>query len=188
MKEKSMKKLLFIPVVVMSLISCGKEPEPVLPPVDKESKYAYINGLTSCLTTENLAEDTQVSTSVYYKGEIEEGLTYTFEIGAGAYLKVLTSGYTEIQLKNGNYIKSVSEYTVDRLIVDYYATKGVHHKVYVPGGEIEGHESSVEPVDKDGGGEVLEYPINSTSWSLSHDATSEFKTASIYSITVVIKN
>ncbi len=199
-KEKNMKKLLFLPLLLLAFTSCGKEPDAPLPPLNPEKTYyaVQLTAANSTITEEDSVGITTITleASLYYAPEVpeeselmplkaEEPVTYTFEIGPAAYLGTSKSGVSEIQLKELNYIRSVSNYKVDRICVDYFGAKGLKHSVNNTIGELEGSTSQLATLDPNDGGEVMDYPILDTYWNVAHNGSG--KCASIYAITVIFE-
>lgn len=148
---------------------------------EKEPTYQYVK-----LDKENCGLSSDDSTSAIQlslSSLIDSSVTYELEIGVPCYLH---SKFHEFVMKPGSYIKSLSQYTVDRLIIDFYGAKGTNFEVYSTadgtGSAIEYHESYNEPEDSDGGA-VYEYPINGTEWSIRNN-TDVYKPG-IYSVIVV---
>ena len=169
-----MKKVLFL-IPVIALLGACKEVDPPLPPA---------SGLTVKLTKANCGLTNDDSTEAFETSLAIEGRSekYVFEIGPNCYAH---SQYEEFLIKKDGYIKSKSEYKVDRLIIDYMSKKGVNFTVLdASGAEVEAHESDVptEYPASDDYGAVLEYPIDGNGWSVTN--STEYKPA-FYSITVV---
>ena len=175
-----MKKALFLLSSLFLLAGCA-EPEPELPPADPQTYSVKLNkangGLEGTTKSAPSTEEKVIQLSI-------EGKTEKYEIIMGPNL-YNHADYDEIVMMNGGYIKSKSQYTVDRLRIDYFSGKGTNFEVLNASEQVvQKHESSV-PTDFPGDtdkGEVLEYPINGTSWTIRN--TSEFKPA-FYSITVL---
>ena len=177
-----MKKILFVLPLVMLLGACAKEAQSQLPSVEEKSYTAKLDPNNSTLTTDDSSAAIQVEIASNEDSEVK----YKFEIGAPCYLKTLSNNLQEIIIKQNAYIKSVSEYKVDRIIVDFFNGKGVNFNVYAnkdgTGDPLEYHESSVAPVYPEDSGKVYEYAINGNEWSLTN--TTNYKPA-IYSLSVV---
>ena len=173
-----MKKILAILIAPMLLVGCVPEPEPELPPADPTLLEVKIDQSKVDLpSTDNLAENT-----VYHLVIEDKTETYDIEIGKDTYY---STKHSEMMLQNGSYFKSVSTYTVDRIIVDYYEGQFGNFKVYAnsdgTGEELAAHDSSVAAIAPDDGGKVAEYEVKSTGWMLKNTQNK----AGIYSITVV---
>ena len=111
-------------------------------------------------------------------------MKYDLILGNPCYLSTKAH---EFIMKPGSYIKSVSTYTVDRIIVDFFGSKGVNFGVYADstgeGTALEPHESDITPEDPNDGGMVYEYSINGNAWYMKN-ITANNKPG-IYSVTVV---
>ncbi len=177
-----MKKLLLVLPLTMLLGACAKPAQSQLPSVEEKSYTAKLDADNSTLT----ADDSSAAIQVDIPSVEDNTVTYKFEIGAPCYLKTLSNGLKEIIVKQNAYIKSVSEYKVDRIIVDFFNGKGVNFNVYAnkdgTGEPLQYHESSVQPVYPEDSGMVYEYAINGNEWSLTN--TTNYKPA-IYSLSVV---
>lgn len=179
-----MKKILFlIPLLLIS--SCAKDPGGKLGPIDNDSYSVTINPTSSSLT----ATDSTENVSVSIPSNEDSNITYSVEFGAPCYIN---NKYPEIMVKLDGYIKNLSTYTVDRLIIDFFGTKGTIFDVFAnesgTGNPVEYHSSSVSPIDPDGGGMVYEYPINSSGWLIKRSSgLNENQKPAFYSITVIFK-
>ncbi len=181
-KENDMKKLLFLlPIAVLTLASCRENPKPKLPKFDGAS--AVLTPEASTLTEQDSKEITTVELSIPDRKE-----TYKVEIGKDCYIKTTNGGFKEIIVKPGSYIKSVSNYKVDRLIIDTFGKKGINFNVYDnvkgEGDAIHEHESEVQPVEPGDGGMVLEYPINTSEWIIKNET--KFNKPAFYSVTICL--
>lgn len=180
-----MKKLLILLPLLFVAAACGKEPVAPLSSIDSDSpEVTYYNAK---LTSENsliTSEDTTENYQVNIASNEDTTVTYSMEIGAPCRL---SSKAHEFIMERGSYVKSISEYKVDRLIVDFWGGKGVNFGVYAnadgTGEALEYHESNVTPEDQSDGGVVYEYAINGTAWCLKN--ITEFNKPGIYSLTVV---
>lgn len=177
-----MKKLLLLLPCLVLVSSCMAEPAKPLPDPDEGKVKVSLNttnAMEAGLTTDDSTSPITVNIAI---PDSEE--TYSIELGAPCYKH---SSYDEIVVKSGAYFKSLSEYHVDRLVVDVFAGKGIFFDVYSnnagTGTAIEYHESKVESVDKAGGGVVYEYPIDSTGWMIKNNT--EKNKPAFYSVTVV---
>ena len=171
-----MKKLLFALPLIALLGACAEEAEPLTPP-SAETKTVKLVKSNCGLTGDDSVEAFDVSLDIEGKEE-----KYTLEIGPNCYAH---STYDEFLIKKDGYIKSKSQYTVDRLIIDFVNKKGVNFIVENASGEaVESHASTVQtefPGENDYG-YVLEYPIDGNAWKIKN--TTDFKPA-FYSVTVV---
>lgn len=174
-----MKKTLIILPLTLLLFGCKPDPSPALPPVEPETLQAVLNPTTSTLTSEDSKTAIPVNLSVSGKSE-----TYGVEIGAPCYLH---SKHPEIVMKAGGYFKSISTYHVDRLIVDFYGAQLGYFDVFATndgsGNPVQYHNSSVAPIDPNGGGVVYEYPIDSNGWMIKN--TTENNKPGFYSVTII---
>ena len=178
-----MKKLLFVLSLTALLVGCAKEPAGNLPPVEGTTYSVTLTPENSTLT----GDDSTTATRVELSAKEDANVKYTVEIGVPCYVKTLGSGLKEIVVKPNAYIKSISNYTVDRLVVDFYGGKGINHKVYAKadgtGNEVEYHTSEVAPVDPNDDGTVYEYPINGTEWGIYNKT--EYNKPAFYSVTII---
>ena len=184
-----MKKILFVLPALLLIGACAKEPASELSSINLSESVesgqtpsfytAKLTKSNSGLTTDDSTEAIQTEIA----SDQDATVKYKFEIGAPCYQH---SKFDEFIVKQGAYIKSVSNYVVDRLIVDFYSTKGVNFNVYAnaagTGDPLEYHTSTVQTVDPDDGGMVYEYAINGTEWCINN--TTSYKPG-FYSITVV---
>ena len=171
-----MKKVLFILPFALLLGACRADAEP-LPEVPAEVKSVKLTKTNCGLTGED-------STAAFTTALDIEGseAKYEFEIGPNCYAHAT---YEEFLIKKDGYIKSKSEYKVDRLVIDYMSKKGINFEVLNAGGDIvESHTSTVatEYPAEDDFGAVVEYSIGGSSWTIRN--TTEYKPA-FYSITVI---
>lgn len=179
------KNLILLPLILLAT-GCAKEPAIELPSISSnysESIYSVKLTADNCGLPSDYSESTEI-----VKPEIEteedKNVKYTFEMGVPCYL---TTKAHEFIVGVGSYVKSSSEYKVDRIIVDFFGKKGIHFGVYSnsdgSGEALEYHQSSIPPEDPSDGGIVYEYSVNSTSWCLKN--VTEFNKPGIYSITVI---
>ena len=177
-----MKKYLLFVLPMLVMISCAPEAEKPLPPPSTETFTVNLNTSNSTLTGDDSTENLTVNLSAIE----DETVSYQLEIGAPCYLH---HRFDEIVIKQGGYFKSLSTYHVDRLIVDFYGGSlnlfGVYANAEGTGSAVMYHESSVAPVDAQGGGVVYEYPIDSTGWMIKNTAGNDQSKPGIYSVTVV---
>ena len=175
-----MKKLLLFIIPMMLMASCAPEAKGTLPTIPAGSYTAILNPETSTLTK----DDSTKPISVNLKSEENKDATYSLELGAPFYLH---ASEPEFVLVGDAYIKSVSTYKVDRLIVDFFGKKGTFFDVYASndgsGNKIDYHESTVKPYDEEDGGKVYEYPIDSNGWMIKNGTTD--RKPAFYSITIV---
>lgn len=177
-----MRRLLVLIPFLLLIPSCGKKPAEPLPPT--EATYnAKLTPEVSSLTDTDSTEKVSVSVP----SNEDANVKYDLEIGNPCRLKTLANGLKEIVVNPGAYIKSVSEYKVDRLIVDFYNGKGVNFSVYAnaegSGEALTYHESQAASVYPEDHGVVYEYAINGSAWYLKN--ITEFNKPAFYSITVV---
>ena len=175
---KKISLLLLLPLAM--LFSCAPEAKKALPSIPAGSYTAILNPETSTLTKDDSTEPI----SVNLKSEENKNVTYSLELGNPFYLH---ASEPEFVLVGNAYIKSISTYKVDRLIVDFFGKKGTFFDVYASndgsGNKIDYHESTVKPYDEEGGGKVYEYPIDSTGWMIKNGTTD--RKPAFYSITIV---
>lgn len=173
-----MKKLLFLCPLLLVAVACAPKAEEVLPP--SQADYSILITKSNCGLT---ADDSEVAIQTSLASYEDPEVKYTFEIGAPAYQH---ANFNEFVIKKGSYIKSVSEYKVERLIIDFYSSKGVNFNVFNnkegSGSPLNYHESTILPEDPTDGGCVYEYEINGIEWCINN--TSDYKPA-FYSIMVV---
>ena len=176
---ETMKKILFVLPTISLLCGCElpflKTGEK-LSGVDSNLKSVKITKFNCGLT----GDDSTVAfqTSLDIEGTQEK---YTFEVGPNCYNH---HNYEEFLIKKDGYFKSISTYSVDRLVIDYFSGKGVNFEVLNAGGElVEPHESETasEYASTQDKGAVLEYPINGSAWTIRN--VTEYKPA-FYSVTV----
>lgn len=179
---KDMKfKLLLLPVTLFALAGCKEEPATGLP--DFVGDIATLKSKNTSLTSSDSTASEIVTLNVPNSEK-----TYQVEISAGC--KLNTKGAApQIQLNPGCYIKSVSGFTVDRLVIDYYASKGTFYTVYNnkegTGEHVKDFEApKAVAIDSDGGGAVLQFPINSTSWIIKNET--EFNKPTFYAIYICL--
>ena len=177
-----MKKLLILlPVTLLALIGCKPEPKAKLPDFDGAS--VSLTPTNSQLTTDDSTSAIVVELAIPERTE-----TYKVEISANCYLKTTSGGYQEIIMKPGSYIKSVSKFTVDRLVIDYFSKQGENHSVYAnnkgTGNKVQSHESTITPTEPDDFGKVLEYPINASGWMIKNET--EFNKPALYYVTICL--
>ena len=158
-----MKKL-FILLPLLFLVGCAPEAKPALPELDEH----YTATLTADLSTLT-ADDSTAVINVTVPSKEDSTVTYAFEIGYPCYIKTTPGGKHEIILKDNAYIKSISEYKVERLVIDFYNGQGENHAVHAPmdsTAKVEPHESTITPTEPKDNGVVHEYEINQTSWKV----------------------
>ena len=179
-----MKKILVLMPLLLIAACAPKAAEPLEPINSDDPEVTYY---TAKLTPENsliTAEDTTTNYDVEIASAEDAETKYSMQIGAPCYLSTKAH---EFIMKPGSYVKSVSTYTVDRIIVDFFGSKGVNFGVYAntdgTGDELIYHESTITPEDPNDGGTVYEYAINGSAWCLKNKT--EFNKPGIYSITVV---
>ena len=176
-----MKKLLLLLPAIALLGACTNEGEK-LPEPSAESKSVKLTAANSSLTNDALTEAKQVSLDIANK---EEKYTVEFSPKSSLHGKI---DY-EFVLKEDAYLKSVSTYKVDRLVVDYMSKNGISFVVKNANDEtVNSHESSVstEYSGENDFGAVAEYPINGNSWSLVNTNSGKAGTC-LYSVTVIFE-
>ena len=171
-----MKKVLFVLPFILLLGACREDAEP-LPSVAEDAKTVKLTKANCGLTGED--STAEFTTALDIEGTESK---YEFLIGPNCYAHAT---YEEFLIKKDGYIKSKSEYHVDRLIIDYMSKKAINFEVLNASGEVvESHASSVAteyPAAEDYGA-VVEYSINGTAWTIRN--TTDYKPA-FYSVTVV---
>ena len=183
-KVKNMKKLLLVLPLIALLGACTETEEPLpetTPAPSVELKSVKLTTANSGLTNDDAVAPVQTSLDI--EGKTEK---YTVEFSAGCYIH---KDYPEFVLKNSTYLKSVSTFKVDRLVIDYMSKKGITFDVKdASNASVTSHESTVATEHSNDGdyGAVLEYPINGTSWSLYNTFDGKAGT-NIYSVTVIFE-
>ena len=183
-----MKKFLFVLQVASLLFGCDlpffKKQEEKLPDPEPESgetmKSVKITYQNNGLTTDDSTEAVQKSLDI--EGSDQK---YTFEISANCYNHAKYAG--EWVLKSNAYIKSISEYKVDRLVIDYMSKKGFGFGVLdANNNAVTAHDSNVatEFTGENDYGAVAEFPINGNSWKINNTAGDK-PGACLYSVTVI---
>lgn len=180
-----MKKLLFALLPLVLSVSCAPEPEKPLPPAPENVYTAVLNPSVSTLTHDDSTENITLNLESQEDSEV----TYSLMIGAPCYIH---NSFDEILIKGDGFFKSVSTYHVDRLIIDCYGGQvgifDVYPNVEGTGSKVEYHESAVQPIDPQGGGQVFEYPINSNGWLIKRTSgLLDKQKPGIYSVTVVFE-
>lgn len=171
-----MKKALLLLSAMFLLGACSNAKEP-LPNPDPEAKSVKLTKENGGLT----GDDSTAAFTIHLAIEGREE-TYDIEMGPNLYNH---HNYDEIVMKKNGYIKSVSTYKVDRLRIDYFSKQGTNFEVLDANNQTVAKHESTYPTDfPDAGdyGEVLEYPIDGTSWTIRN--TTDYKPA-FYSITVL---
>lgn len=181
-----MKKLLVLALLpILFMTGCAKEPGEELPPPSESSYTVKLTADNSTLTTSDSSESIQVELA----SQEDSNVKYKFEITAPCYLNTKSSVANQIGVKPGAMIKSVSEYTVEKITVDFYGGKGINFQVFNntthTGDALEYHASSITPTDPSDSGTVYEYAINANGWCLYNHT--EFNKPSFYYISVVFK-
>ena len=148
---------------MMTLVGCAQEPAAKLPNLDGDTYSVKITPENSTLTADALTSAKQVTLN----SSEDETVQYTFEFSAGVRLN---SSHNEFTMPNETYLKSVSTYKVERIIVDYFYSKGTNFSVYAntdhSGTALEAHASTITPTDPDDGGKVIEFNVNANGWSI----------------------
>ena len=178
-----MRKIFILGLLpLFALTGCREEPATGLP--DFRGDIQLLTPEKTSLTS-NDSEAAEVVTLTIPDTE----KSYQVEISTGC--KLNTKGAKpQIQLAPGAYIKSVSTVTVDRLMVDFFGTKGTFFNVYSnaegTGSTVRDYEAPKDlPVyDPDGGGKVLQYPINSEGWMIKNET--EYNKPTFYAIYICL--
>ena len=174
-----MRKLLIILAALLIVPACAKAPSSELSSINETTYTATLTKTNCGLTTDDSTEE--ITTII--KAKQDESIEYSVKIGVPSYQ---SGKYNEFIIKQGAYIKSNSDYHVDRLIIDFFGNKGTNYDVYAnkdgSGEKVAYHESSIQPEDPNDGGVVYEYPINGNEWCISNSTVYK---PSFYSITIV---
>ena len=181
-----MKKYLLLALLPLILATgCMEEPGEPLPPPSEGTFTVKLTADNSTLTTSDSTEPIQVE----LPSNEDANVKYKFEITAPCYLNTKSSVSNQIGVKPGAMIKSVSTYKVEKITVDFYATKGQNYQVFNSvertGDPLEAHVTNMTPVDPSDGGAVYDFEINSNSWCIFNHT--EFNKPSFYYISVVFK-
>jgi len=179
------KPLLLVLVSLFLMTGCADEPGDELPPASESSYSVKLKAdLTSLSSTE-----TSEPLTVELASKEDENVKYSFEIGNPAKLNTKSSVSTQIQLNAGAYIKSVSTYKVEKIIVDYFSKQGTNFQVFnnveKSGEALSPHKSSIAPTDPEDYGAVLEYEIDSNGWNLYNHT--EYNKPTFYYVEVIFK-
>ena len=174
---------MLLPLVFLT--GCKEDPKEPLPEPSAGSYTVKLTADNSTLTSTATTEAIRVELP-----SVEDpNVKYTFEITSPAKLNTKSSVANQIELQPGAVIKSISEYTVEKITVDYFGKKGQNYQVFNnvnhSGDPLETHESSIAPTDPDDGGKVVEFAINSTGWSIYNHT--EFNKPTFYYISVSFK-
>ena len=179
------KQLLFIILPIMFTVGCQKEPGAQLPGPSEGSYTAKLTADNSTLTTDDSTGTIQVEIPSVEDATVK----YKFEITAPCYLNTKSSVCNQIGVKSGAMIKSASTYTVEKITIDYFASKGQNFQVFNntahTGTPQEPHVTSITPTDPTDGGAVYDFVINSTGWCVYNHT--EFNKPSFYYISVIFK-
>ena len=179
------KVLLFALLPLLFATGCQKEPGAPLPGPSEGSYTVKLTADNSTLTTEDSTSAIQVEIA----SNEDENVKYKFEITAPCYLNTKSSVSNQIGMKPGAMIKSVSTYTVEKITIDFYASKGQNYQVFnnvdKTGNPQEAHVTNMTPTDPNDGGAVYDFSINSTGWCIYNHT--EFNKPSFYYISVVFK-
>lgn len=195
-----MKKILFVLPLVLLLGACAKEPGSQLSSLSIPDSYSdsasegEVRTYTAKLTPEETKlemvdgqpVDSNAPIDITLKADQDKNVTYDLILGSPCYLSTKAH---EFIMKPGSYIKSVSTYKVDRIIVDFFGNKGVNFGVYAnsdgSGEALESHVSTIPAEDPDDGGLVYEYEINGNAWYMKN--ITEYNKPGIYSVTVIFE-
>ena len=194
-----MKKILLVLPLVMLLGACAKEAGSQLSSLSIPDSYSdsasegeervYSVKLTpdnSGLQKDGEGNplDSTSPINLSLESQQDKNVKYDLILGDPCYLSTKAH---EFIMKKGSYIKSVSTYKVDRIIVDFFSGKGVNFGVYAnndgSGTALEPHESTIAPEDPNDTTLVYEYEINGSAWYMKN--ITEFNKPGIYSVTVV---
>lgn len=176
------KQLLLALIPMLFLAGCQNDPSEPLPDPAGTVYTVKLTADNSTLTKDDSTEPIQIELS----SAEDESVKYKFEITAPCYLNTKSAVANQIGVKPGAMIKSVSNYTVSKITVDYYAAKGQNFNVYNnvehTGDPLEAHLTNTIPTDPDDGGKVYDFSVNSTGWSLFNHT--EFNKPSLYYVLV----
>ena len=179
------KSSLFMFLPLLFAVGCAKEPGAPLPEPSGETYTVKLTADNSTLTK----NDTTAPIQIELASNEDANVKYKFEISKDCYLNTKSAVANQIGLKPGASIKSVSEYTVEKITVDFYASKGQNYQVYNntahTGNPQEAHVTNTVPTDPNDGGAVYDFEINSTGWCLFNHT--EFNKPSLYYISVVFR-
>ena len=184
-KNKHMKKLLFVILLPLLLVSCNKTPASVEHEKLPGANYYYVK-LTKNNCGLSVNESTEIVNTILSATD-EEGneseYQLTFNINPPCYQH---SKYDEIVLKSGSFIECNSSYRISYIAIDYFSLKGIKFTVSDSSKEIKGNKSKIAPQDVDDGGAVLDYDIKGNYFKIAHSA-SEFEKPALYSVLVVLE-
>lgn len=181
-----MKKHLLLALLPLMLATgCKDEPAAPLPPASEGTYTVKLTADNSTLTTDDSTEAIQVELS----SNEDANVKYKFEITAPCYLNTKSAVSNQIGVKPGAMIRSVSTYQVEKITVDFFASKGQNYQVFNnverTGDPLEAHVTNMTPVDPSDGGAVYEFSVNSNGWCIYNHT--EFNKPSFYYISVVFK-
>lgn len=179
------KKLLLAILPILLVTSCQKEPGEPLPTPSQDSYTVKLTADNSTLTTADSEEPIQVELPSIE----DENIKYKFEITAPCYLNTKSAVANQIGVKPGAMIKSISTYTVEKITIDFFASKGQNFQVFNnvehKGDPLEAHVTNMTPVDPNDGGAVYDFSIDATGWCIYNHT--EFNKPSFYYISVTFK-
>ena len=178
---KTIKLFALLPFVLIA--GCQNEPSSSLPDPSSDSYTVKLTADNSNLTKDDSTSSIQVELS----SKEDENVKYTFEITSPSYLNTKSAVANQIGLKPGAMIRSVSNYKVEKIIVDFYGGKGQNYQVFSnvdhSGEPLEAHVSNMVPTDPNDSGMVYEFAIGANGWSLFNHT--EVNKPSFYYISVV---
>ena len=186
-----MKKLLFILPAISLLCGCElpflkieeKLPEPTAEEPQTPGKMSVLKSVKLTKANDGLTEEDSVGTSEVKLAIEETNENYVVEFGPNCWNH---PNYAEICMKEDAYIKSKSNYVVNRLVIDFLNKNGANFAVKKENDEVvTAHESDTktEFTGTKDYGKVYEYPIDGSSWSISC-TSNEYRTF-LYSVTII---
>ena len=169
----------------MCLVACQKEPAEPLSSITGETYTVKLTADNSTLTVDESTESIQVE----IPSSEDASIKYKFEITPPCYINNKSSVANQIGLKPGAMIKSISNYQVEKITIDYFASKGQNFQVFNDvertGDPLEAHLTNMTPTDPNDGGAVYDFSVSSTGWCIYNHT--EFNKPSLYYVSVVFR-
>ncbi len=179
------KPLLLALLPLLFMTGCADEPAEELPPASENTYTVKLTADNSTLTKDDSTEAIQIELA----SDQDANVKYKFEITAPCYLNTKSQVANQIGVKPGAMIKSVSTYSVEKITVDFFASKGQNYQVFNnverSGEPQEAHVTNMTPTDPSDGGAVYDFAINSTGWCLYNHT--DVNKPSFYFISVTFK-